>query len=73
MKKMKKKKKTAGKIRACARDHFHDFRTGYVPVTSLTVAHVHAIISGSTTTSHHHLKYDLSCTHILLMHIFVTL
>ena len=52
------KKKNAGKIRGCARDHFRDFRS--LPVTS---GHV---TSGSSTTSLHHLKYDLSCTHILL-------
>ena len=45
------------------------FRTGHA--TDVTSGHVTDVISGhvtsGSTTSQHHLKYDLSCTHILLI------
>jgi hypothetical protein len=67
--------KNAGKIRACARDHFRDFRSGPLQVMSIPVVNAHAITSGcactrdhigSTTTSHHLRKYDFVRAHILL-------
>jgi hypothetical protein len=36
---------------ACPRNHFRDFRSGPLPVTSLPVAHAHAITSGRSTTN----------------------